>query len=85
MSHSSGASGSVGVGPRQRRLCILPVGTHDPRMRGWLQTLERREHVGFVCCVDLAGRHVVECKGTGTDLTFALALQKLDTHLTVID
>ena len=37
------------------------------------------------CGESESSRHVVECKGTGTDLTFALALQKLETHLTVID
>ena len=37
------------------------------------------------CGLSESSQHVVECKGTGTDLTFALALQKLETHLTVID
>jgi hypothetical protein len=30
-------------------------------------------------------RHVVECKGTGADLTFALAVTKLETELTVLE
>jgi hypothetical protein len=37
------------------------------------------------CGVSESSRHVVECKGTGADITFALALQKLETHLVVID
>jgi hypothetical protein len=32
-----------------------------------------------------SARHVVECQGTGTEITFALAIQKLDTHLTVLE
>jgi hypothetical protein len=30
-------------------------------------------------------RHVVECKGTGADLTFALAVKKLETSMIVLD
>jgi hypothetical protein len=30
-------------------------------------------------------RHIVECKGTGTELTFTLATQKLEAHLTTLD
>ncbi len=37
------------------------------------------------CGSSESSRHVVECKGTGTDLTFTLALQKLETGLTEID
>jgi hypothetical protein len=32
-----------------------------------------------------SARHVVECKGTGADLTFALAVKKLETAMTTLD
>jgi hypothetical protein len=36
------------------------------------------------CGLSESSRHVVECKGTGTDLTFSLALKKLATALTTM-
>jgi hypothetical protein len=38
-----------------------------------------------LCGVSESSRHVVECKGTGTALTFAFAIQKLETGLTGLD
>ena len=32
-----------------------------------------------------SSRHVVECEGTGADMTFALAVKKLETAMTVIE
>ena len=47
---------------------------------------ENQSHVECPRCgSSKSSRHVVECKGTGTYLTFATALQKLETHLTVIE
>ena len=37
------------------------------------------------CGASESSRHVVECKGTGADITFVLALQKLETSLTEVD
>jgi hypothetical protein len=37
------------------------------------------------CGLSESSRHVFECKGTGAELTFALALKKLGIHLTVIE
>jgi hypothetical protein len=37
------------------------------------------------CGESESARHVVECKGTGADLTFTLAVKKLETSMTVLD
>jgi hypothetical protein len=37
------------------------------------------------CGASESSCHVVECKGTGADITFALVLQKLETSLTEVD
>jgi hypothetical protein len=37
------------------------------------------------CGKSESSRHVVECKGTGADLTFALAVKKLETALTALE
>jgi hypothetical protein len=37
------------------------------------------------CGMSESSRHVVECQGTGTEITFALAIQKLDSHLIVLE
>jgi hypothetical protein len=37
------------------------------------------------CGESESSKHVVECKGTGGDLTFAVALQKLDISMTTLD
>jgi hypothetical protein len=37
------------------------------------------------CGESESSRHVVECRGTGADLTFTLAVQKLESHLLKLD
>ena len=37
------------------------------------------------CGESESARHVVECKGTGADLTFSLAVKKLETSMTVLE
>ena len=37
------------------------------------------------CGESESAQHVVECKGTGVDVTFALAVKKLDIHMTSLD
>ena len=37
------------------------------------------------CGESESSKHVVECKGTGADLTFTLAIQKLDISMTTLD
>jgi hypothetical protein len=50
-------------------------------------TRRNQDHSDCPRCGDIneTARHVVECKGTGADLIFELATQKLEAHLTTID